>query len=69
MIDSTIGDDFPRQQARVRQCLENGLEIGPAGAFYVATCREVLAQAEAAAISGDIVAILAAYQALRDISA
>lgn len=64
---TTVGDDFPRQQERVRQCLQNGLEIGPVGVFYVAVCKEALKQAELAMASGDITRILAAYQELKDI--
>jgi hypothetical protein len=67
-MSSSVGEDFPIQQARVRRCLENGLEIGPAGMFYVAVCRKALADADRAAISGDLVEILRAYQELKDIS-
>lgn len=66
-MTTTVGDDFPKQQARVRQCLQRGREIGPEGFFYVMVCEEALREADEAAISGDIVRILAAYQKLKDI--
>lgn len=64
---TSVGEDLPVQQARVRQLIQYGREIGPAGAFYVMVCEQALARAEKAAISGDPVEILAAYQELREI--
>lgn len=66
-MSGSVGEDFPREQARVRQCLVNGLSIGPAGVFYVHVCKSALARADAAALSGDLVEILVSYQELRDI--
>ena len=63
---TTVGDDFPRQQERVRTCLEHGLEIGPAGRFYVAVCREILKRADEAVISGDIVLVLRFYNEMKE---
>ena len=62
----TVGEDFPSQQARLRTCLEHGLEIGPAGRFYVAVCKEILKRADEAAISGDIVLILRSYNEMKE---
>lgn len=42
------------------------MEIGPAGAFLVASLRNDLARAEHAAASGDVVEMLQAYTALKD---
>lgn len=63
---TTVGDDFPREQERIRECRANGVEIGPAGAFYVAMCDDLLRRADRAAMSGDIVQILAVYQEMRE---
>ena len=65
-MSETVGDDFPRQQERLRQCLQNGIDIGASGFFYVALCRDLLQRADKAAISGDVVEILRVYQAMRD---
>lgn len=65
---TSVGEEFPLEQARVRECLERGLALGPPAAFYVMVCRQALANAERAAMSGDPVAILAAYKELSEIS-
>lgn len=65
---SSVGEDFPAQQARVRAIQQTAREIGPAGFFLVAACEQALRQAEAASISGDAVAILAAYKNLTEFS-
>jgi len=63
----TLADALPREQARCREMLEHALELPPqSGFFLVATLREALAQAERAAASGDVVAILRAYQMLSE---
>jgi hypothetical protein len=67
-VTLSVGEDFPNEQARVRECLRRGIEIGPVGAFYVMVCREALLRADRAAISGDPVEILAAYQQLKDVA-
>jgi hypothetical protein len=66
-MPDTVGDDFPRQQERVRKLAQFGREIGPAGTFYVAVCEAALKKADEAAIGGDLVEILAAYQQMKDI--
>jgi hypothetical protein len=63
---TTVGDDFPQQQARIRQCIEYGREIGPAGRFYVAMAEDLLRRADAAAISDDIVQQLAVYKEMTE---
>lgn len=63
---STLAEELPRQQARCRELLEQALSIGPAGAVLVAFLRHDLAEAERAAAAGDVVAMLASCQKLRD---
>lgn len=58
----SVGEAFPMQQARIRECLQNGREIGPAGAFYCMVAEDLLRRADAAAMSGDITLILSVYQ-------
>lgn len=65
-MTNTVGDDFPRQQGRVRGIRDAAKSIGPAGSFLVAVCDDVLRRAEAAAMSGDIVTILRVYQEMRE---
>jgi hypothetical protein len=63
---TTVGDDFPVQQARVREIQQHAREIGPAGTFLVMMCEQALREAEAAAMSGDPVRVLRAYAALKE---
>lgn len=63
---SSLGEDFPKQQARVRELLVEYRKIGPAGAFSAMMIGAALAEAEKAAISGDVVAIMKAYKKLKD---
>ncbi|HBJ75258.1 MAG TPA: hypothetical protein DDY86_07085 [Syntrophaceae bacterium] len=59
---TTIGEDFPREQRRVRELLAVYQSIGPNGAFGAAMIEQTLSRAEAAAISGDMVAIVRSYK-------
>jgi len=63
---TSIAEALPLQQERCRTILEHALEIGPAGAFLVASLRNDLKRAEQAAASGDVVGMLQAYTALKD---
>lgn len=67
MSEISVGDDFPKQQARVREILDYYKEIGVPGAFGAAMIEQTLAKADKAMVSGDIVAILAAYQEMKEI--
>lgn len=58
----TLGEAYPQQQARLRQMLVNGREIGPAGAFYCATIEDVLQRADKAAIEQDLPEMIKIYQ-------
>lgn len=61
----SVGDDFPREQARCRTVLGIYRDCGPAGAFAVTMIEATLREADASIASGDLVRILAAYQAMR----
>ncbi len=63
---TSVGEDFPKQQARVRTIRGHAAEIGPAGQFLVMACDQVLKDAEEAAISGDVVRMLRVYKRLRE---
>lgn len=65
-MSSSIGEDFPKEQARVRELLGVYKSIGPAGAFGAAMIERTLQRAEQAAISGDIVAVLRSYKELKE---
>lgn len=62
----TVGDDFPVQQARIRQCLKYGREIGPAGHFYCMVAEDLLRRADKAGMGGDVVELLAIYKEMTE---
>jgi hypothetical protein len=64
-MSTTVGDDFPREQLRVRALLMEYHSIGPAGRFGAAALEAILRRADEAAISGDVVRILRAYEELK----
>lgn len=62
---TSVGLDFPRQQARVREVLVAYAALPhDAGAFAAALIEDALRRADEAQASGDIVAILEAYRTL-----
>ncbi len=63
---TTLGDELPREQARCRELLVAYKEIGPAGAFGAAMIEQSLREADAATVSGDLVAMLRAYEKLKN---
>jgi TPP-dependent pyruvate/acetoin dehydrogenase alpha subunit len=66
---NTLGDDFPKQQQRCRELLERYAEIakmpGVYVGFAVASIKQVLKEADEAAISGDLPRMIAAYEAMK----
>jgi hypothetical protein len=64
---SSVGEEYPKEQARVREILGHYKEIGPAGAFGAAWIEDVLRRADAAAISGDVLAVLRSFEEMREV--
>lgn len=62
---SSLGDEFPKEQARLREVLGNYKEIGPAGLFAVSMIEQTLRRADEAAISGDLVAMIKVFQEMK----
>lgn len=63
---NTLGDDYPRQQARMRILRDQGLALGPVGFFYAAQADDILRRADEAAISGDLTAMIGVYQEMKE---
>lgn len=64
---TTLGDDLPREIARVRDVVIPAyLECGPGGMFAVTAMRADLDAASKAMIEGDIVAMVRIYKKLKD---
>lgn len=62
---TSVGEDFPNEQRRCRELLEQYRRIGPAGAFGAAMIEAAITEAEQAQASGDVVRIVRAYTALQ----
>jgi len=64
---TTLGDELPRQIARVRdELIPAYLECGPAGMFAVTMMRADLDAASQAMIEGDVVEMLRVCQKLKE---
>lgn len=63
---SSLGEDYPKQQARCRELLTQYKAIGSAGAFGHMMIEQVLREADAAAISGDLPAMIRAFEKMRE---
>ena len=63
----TLGEAFPKEQARVRKILGEYVKLGPAGRFGMVWIEDLLRRADRAAIEGDTVAMIALYQELQSV--
>lgn len=61
---SSVGEDFPKEQARCRDLLVQYKRIGLPGTFGASIIEATLRKADEAMASGDVVEILKAYQAM-----
>lgn len=62
---SSMGEEYPKEQARVREILGHYKAIGPAGAFGAAWIEEVLKRADLAAMSGDVLQVIRSFQEMQ----
>ena len=63
----TLADALPKEMARVREVLGYYKAIGPVGMLGAAFIEQDLRAADAAVLSGDVVAMLRAFDALKQI--
>jgi len=66
---SSLAEELPKEMARVREVLGHYHQMGPAGMFGAAFIEQDLRAADAAVMSGDVVAMIKAYEALKQIDA
>ena len=64
---SSVAEELPKEQARVREVLGHYKEIGAAGVFGVTMIEQSLACADKAVMSGDVVAMIIAFDDLKGI--
>lgn len=62
---SSLGEEFPKMQAQVREILGYYRELGAAGAFGAAMIEATLQRADAAAVSGDVVAMIRSFEEMK----
>ena len=65
----TLGDELPKEMARVRALLPLYREIGPGGFFALSMMNNDLDRAARAMADGDIVEMIRVYQSLKEYSA
>ena len=63
----SLVEEMPKEQARVREVLSHYKAIGRPGMFGAMMIEESLRAADEAAISGDVIAMLHAYNDLKEI--
>lgn len=62
---NTLGDALPQEQARVRELLAEYKALGPVGGFGAMMIEASLRNADQAAMSGDVVEMIKAYNDLK----
>lgn len=70
MSDNTdsLAEALPKEMARVRNVLGHYHAVGTAGIFGAAFIEQDLAAADRAVMSGDVIAMIQAYQKLQEIN-
>jgi hypothetical protein len=63
----TLGEAFPKQQARLRTLLGYGKEIGPAGQFYCMVIEDILKRADKAVMEQDLPAMISIYKEMQEV--
>ena len=63
---STLAEEYPKEQGRIRELLSRYREIGPAGIFGAAVIEQTLREADEAAMSEDLVRMLRAFESMKE---
>ena len=63
---SSLAEELPKQQARCRELLSVYKSLGSAGMFGAAFIEQSLKKADQAVMSGDVVAMIQAYEELKE---
>lgn len=62
---SSVGEEFPKEQARARELLQQYKAIGAPGQFGSIMIEQALQRADRAMASGNIVEIVRSYEELK----
>lgn len=63
---TSVGEDFPHQQERLRELMQEYRDLGPAGTFGLMMLQQVAKRADEAMASGNVVRILSSYQEMKE---
>ena len=63
---SSLGTEFPKQQARCRELLLVYKDIGPSGAFALAMIKQVLERADQAASEQDVIKMIRSWDEMKN---
>lgn len=62
---SSLGEEYPKQQARCRELLKQYQEIGTAGVFGAAMIEGVLREADEAAVQQDLPRMIIMFERMK----
>lgn len=62
---SSLGEEYPKEQARCRELISQYEGIGPAGAFGKLTIEQVLQRADKAMADGDTIKMIGCFQEMQ----
>lgn len=65
---TTLGDEYPKLQQKIRQCLINGKEIGPNGEFYCLLAEDLLKRADKAVIEQNLPDMISIFKEMQEFS-
>ena len=65
---SSLGVEFPKEQARLRVILQHATEIGPAGQFLRSMINDCLERADKAVMEQDLPAMISIFAEMQEFS-
>ena len=67
-MTESLAEALPKEMARVREVLGHYKEIGPAGFIGASMIEQDLRAADKAVMSGDVIAMIQSFNALKEIT-
>jgi hypothetical protein len=62
----SLAEDYPREQARLRELIAEYRALGPVGSFGAVAIESVLREADRASAAGDLAAMVIAYSRMKE---
>ena len=63
---SSLAEEYPKEQERCRELLEQYKELGPPGTFGYIMLKDFLKRADKAVAEQDVVAMIACYKEMKE---